>query len=138
MKKHEKQIWVNVEKQLKKRINPDDIYEEDDLKIAKAFFKAGFNVYPESGFMFQKITPYEDGSYNEACLDIEEVRIIYRHLLNSPTASANAESLIGIKRKPCEVSQIPDGTSLNSDSEVTPKFKFLLPSDSKWKSILCA
>ena len=127
MKKHEKQLWVNVEKYLKKRINnPDDIYEEDDLKIAKAFFKAGFNVYPESGFMFQKITPYEDGSYNEACVDIEEARIIYRHLLNSPTASANAESLIGIKRKPCEVSQIfevnkvygfpyTSNTSLNSD-----------------------
>jgi len=25
------------------------------------------------------------------------------------------QSLIGIKRKPCEVSQIPNGTSLNSD-----------------------
>jgi len=25
MKKYEKQLWVNVEKQLKKRINPDDI-----------------------------------------------------------------------------------------------------------------
>ena len=31
------------------------------------------------------------------------------------SSSANAESLIGIKRKPCEVSQIPNGTSLNSD-----------------------
>ena len=99
MKKHEKQLWVNVEKQLKKRINPDDIYEEDDLKIAKAFFKAGFNVYPESGFMFQKITPYEDGSYNEACLEIEEARIIYRHLLNSPSASAEAEDLICVKEE---------------------------------------
>ena len=28
---------------------------------------------------------------------------------------AKQESLIGIKRKPCEVSQIPNGTSLNSD-----------------------
>ena len=27
--------------------------------------------------------------------------------------------LIGIKRKPCEVSQIPNGTSLNSDIEST-------------------
>ena len=27
------------------------------------------------------------------------------------------QSLIGIKRKPCEVSQIPNGTSLNSDIE---------------------
>jgi hypothetical protein len=28
---------------------------------------------------------------------------------------ATQKSLIGIKRKPCEVSQIPNGTSLNSD-----------------------
>jgi len=99
MKKHEKQLWVNIEKQLKKRINPNDIYKEDDLKIAKAFFKAGFNVYPESGYMFQKITPFEDGSYNEACLNIEEARIIYRYLLNSPLASANAEDLICVKEE---------------------------------------
>jgi len=31
------------------------------------------------------------------------------------SSSANAESLIGIKRKPCDVSQIPNGTSVNSD-----------------------
>jgi len=99
MKKHEKQLWVNVERELKKRIKPDDIYEEDDLKIAKAFFKAGFNVYPESGFMFQKITPYEDGSYNEACLEIEEARIIYRHLLNSPSAFSNEKDLICVKEE---------------------------------------
>ena len=33
-------------------------------------------------------------------------------LLSQPSAEG---SLIGIKRKPCEVSQIPNGTSLNSD-----------------------
>lgn len=80
MDKQEKQLWMNVEKQLKKRINPKDIYREDDLKIAKAFFKAGFNVYPESGYMFQKITDYSDGSYNHACVDIEEARIIFKQL----------------------------------------------------------
>lgn len=30
--------------------------------------------------------------------------------------------LIGIKRKPCEVSQIPNGTSLNSDIKLNKKF----------------
>ena len=33
--------------------------------------------------------------------------------------------LIGIKRKPCEVSQIPNGTSLNSDikrNKLAPSF----------------
>jgi hypothetical protein len=77
-KKQEKQLWMNVEKQIKKFYG--EMYDETDLKIAKAFFKAGFNVYPESGYMFQKITNYEDGSYNEACVDIEEARVIFKEL----------------------------------------------------------
>jgi len=31
--------------------------------------------------------------------------------------------LIGIKRKPCEVSQIPNGTSLNSDIKLHNSMK---------------
>ena len=94
--KHEKQLWVNVEKQVKK-FYPDD-YTETDLRIAKAFFKAGFNVYPESGYMFQKITQFEDGSYNEASLTIEEARIIERHL----STFENKSDIIVDKQNPQE------------------------------------
>lgn len=78
MEKQEKQLWVNVKKQIEKYYG--EMYDEDDLKIAKAFFKAGFNVYPESGYMFQRIKNYDDGSYNESCVEIEEARIIFKEL----------------------------------------------------------
>lgn len=82
MKKNQgKQLWVNVEKQIKSFYKEG--YDETDLKIAKAFFKAGFNVYPESGYVFQRIINYPDKSYNEACIDIEEARIIYKELMIS-------------------------------------------------------
>jgi len=78
VKKQEKQLWMNVEKQIKKYY-PEE-YSEDDIKIAKAFFKAGFNVYPESGYIFQRVKNYGDDSFNESCVDIEEARIIFKEL----------------------------------------------------------
>ena len=73
-----KQLWMNIKKQIEKYYGK--MYDEDDLKIAKAFFKAGFNVYPESGYMFQRIKNYDDDSYNESCVKIEEARIIFKEL----------------------------------------------------------
>ncbi len=73
-----KQLWVNVEYEIKKYYG--ERYDETDLKLIKAFFKAGFNVYPESGYMFQRIKNYDDGSFNKACINIEEARKIFQEL----------------------------------------------------------
>ena len=72
----EKQLWVNIKKQIEKREDYDGL----DLKIAKSFFKSGWNVYPESGYMFQKKEMYSDGSFNNPCISIEEARLLYENL----------------------------------------------------------
>ena len=57
----------------------------------------------------------------EYCEEKQRVRYVSRDRLSViPQTKSSAddfptENIIGIKRKPCEVSQIPDGTSLNSD-----------------------
>lgn len=68
----EKQLWVNIKKQIEKYYREKN--NEEDLRIAKAFFQSGWNVYPESGYMFQKVKEYDDGSKNESCISIEEAR----------------------------------------------------------------
>lgn len=75
----ERQKWKEVENQIKKYYKKT--YDnKNDWKIIKAFFEAGFNVYPESGHMFQRRICYEDGSYNHASISINEARTIANNL----------------------------------------------------------
>ena len=64
------------------------------------------------------------GNHNDTIVVVERKKLIAK----SKTQGVLTDTrLIGIKRKPCEVSQIPNGTSLNSDYVASPKFHFLLP-----------
>lgn len=75
VKEIRKQSWKKVEEQIRKYYKD---YSEDDINICKAFFKSGWNVFPEAGFTFQKVTKYEDGSKNEANISLDEARWILR------------------------------------------------------------
>ncbi len=77
-RKMKKQLWINIERQIRK-FYPEQ-YDEIDIKISKAFFKSGWNVYPESGYMFQKFAEFGDGSKNEACISIEEARELNKQI----------------------------------------------------------
>lgn len=52
------QDWDIIYRQLRERNE-----EELDIRITEAFFKAGWEVYPESGYRFQLKRDYEDGYY---------------------------------------------------------------------------
>ncbi len=85
MEKEPKQLWVNIERQIKK-FYPEE-YSDKDIRIAKAFFKCGWNVYPESGYMFQKTEKYGDGSENKANISIEEARQLFKELIGGRNSS---------------------------------------------------
>ena len=78
LQKQENQLWINIVRQIKKYYPEYD--NKMDMDMCRAFFKAGFNIYPESGFMFQKKVIYEDESLNHACIDIKEARVITKCL----------------------------------------------------------
>lgn len=74
----EKQLWKDIELHIREFYS--NVLRQDDLNIAKAFFKSGWNVYPESGYMFQKTEEFNDGSKHEAHISIQEARELVRNL----------------------------------------------------------
>ena len=76
----EKQLWVNIKTQIDRHYS--DEYSKEDIKMIKSFFKSGWNVYPESGYMFQRIITFSDGSRNENCIDIDEARRLFKNIMD--------------------------------------------------------
>lgn len=67
----EKQNWKDIKKQIEFR-------EESkiDSIIAKCFFKAGWNVYPEAGHRFQLKRDYEDCEHTDS-ISNDEAKMLW-------------------------------------------------------------